>query len=84
MTAMLFPAIGRTGWGVGAVAIFFDTSAAIDFIAAEAPHRDLYLGTPRYDRRTSGYRPVEDTSGYEAWLIEIGRDPKSGNARIAA
>jgi hypothetical protein len=85
MKPMLFPAVGRTSdWSFGTVAVFFDSSAAIDFISAEAPHRDLYLGNPTYDRRKSGYRPVEKPSGYEAWLIEVGVNPKTGAARIAA
>lgn len=88
MRPLLFPVEAHTGGSYHptphTVALFFDSSSAIDFISAEHPHRYLYLGTPRYDRRASGYRPEEKPSGYREWLASLPKQRPDGRWEIAA
>lgn len=73
MTRMLFPVIGWTSnWSVGALAWFFEYGDAATF----ARENNLYIGDPKYDRRTSGYR-------YTSWDIEL-RDLGDGVFGVAA
>jgi hypothetical protein len=72
---LLFPVEAHSGGSYlptpRTVAMFFDSSSAIDFICSEHPLRCLFLGEPRYDRRESGYRPAEKPSGYREWCAAI-------------
>jgi hypothetical protein len=84
---MLYPVVGSLDWGLRVIATFFEYGDAVDFITAELGKRNLYLGSPSRDRRSSGYRftaPDPDPS-YEDWLLSLEvQNLGSGWNRVAA
>jgi hypothetical protein len=60
VTAFTWPVYAFTGYfRRDRIATFFDYYDAVDFV--NASDRNLYIGEPRYDRRTDGYRAVSMT-----------------------
>lgn len=56
--AFIWPVFGFHNPHRPTVAMFFDYYDAVDFVRANMPERNLYIGEPRYDRRAKGYRPA--------------------------
>lgn len=89
MKPLFFPVEAHTGGyrpTPHCVAVFFDSSSAIDFISTEHPRRSLYLGEPKSDRRESGYRFSDGRdwrAEYEAWaaqFTQVRGDPMKARA----
>jgi hypothetical protein len=73
---MFFPVYGFTGripFEQQTLAVFFTSSDAETFAmhGGEFEPRHIYCAPPIYDRRESGYRPIEKPSGYREWLAQI-------------
>jgi hypothetical protein len=84
MTRFFFP-VTDNPYSMEPIVFFFEESDAASFVNSELGKRNLYECEPRYDRRESGYRPVEKPSGYHAWLASL--EPKklpNGRYQVAA
>jgi hypothetical protein len=76
MTPFLYPVISLTGGpykpSPHTVAEFFNLGDAESFAMGE----NLYVGEPRYDRRTSGYRASDPyANAYREWLASLDETP---------
>ena len=73
---LLYPVISLTGGpykpSPHTVAEFFNLGDAESFAMRE----NLYVGEPRYDRRTSGYRASDPyANAYREWLASLDETP---------
>jgi len=73
---MVYPVISLTGGpykpSPHEVATFFNLGDAETFAMRE----NLYVGEPRYDRRTSGYRASDPyANAYREWLASLDETP---------
>lgn len=76
MTPFLYPVISLTGGpykpSPHTVAEFFNLGDAESFAMRE----NLYVGEPRYDRRTSGYRASDPhANAYREWIASLDEAP---------
>lgn len=70
MTAFLWPVFSFANPSNPVVAYFFHETDAADFVTENLGQRNLYLASPKYDRRAKGYRaPIRFT---ETTVIDLG------------